>query len=144
MGEHKSAFWLAILNVFSVIFFIILVISMNVLGMAISNPLLARAIMFINENFLLLLASGIFVGIGDVCIALFFPLSLPGPLIRAIGSALFTMVIMRVFWLMDEILKISAFEFLHNWEIPICVAVFVLATVFGYFKLLLGFATGHK
>ncbi|MEI8331109.1 MAG: hypothetical protein WCF90_05605 [Methanomicrobiales archaeon] len=66
--------------------FLIVVVLANIPAYYISGPVFRDGVVFLNENFCLLLLIAILLLGGNIFFAFPFPLNLPAPIIRAIGS----------------------------------------------------------
>ena len=86
-----------------IIGFLIVVVLANILTFYVSNPLYQKGVSFINENFWLLLLIAIILFVGAILGAFPFPLNLPAPLIKAIGSVFCIAFFMRMFQWVDSV-----------------------------------------
>jgi hypothetical protein len=69
-----------------IICFLIVIVLANILQHYIESPLYQSAVAFLNANFWLLVLICALLFVGDLFGVLPFPLNLPAPIIRAVGS----------------------------------------------------------
>jgi hypothetical protein len=124
--------------------FLILVVLANILKYHISNPVYLAGVEFLNSNFWLLVLIAVLLFIGDIFRVFPFPLNLPSPIIRAVGSVFCLAFILGVFGWIDQISGTSiypVFWFLSFLIIPL---VFIIVLVAGYVEILWQFFRQQK
>jgi hypothetical protein len=119
-----------------IICFLIVVVLANILTYYVTGTLYHSAVNFINENFWLLILIGVILLVSDLFGAFLFPLNLPAPIIKAIGSVFCIAFILRVFQWVDAVAATNlypAFWFVSFLVVPL---VFLIVLVTGYFEIL--------
>jgi peptidoglycan/LPS O-acetylase OafA/YrhL len=116
-----------------IIAFLIVVVLANILTYYVSNPFYHAGVGFINENFWLLLLIAIIMFVGAIFGAFPFPLNLPAPLIKAIGSIFCIAFILQVFQKVDPTNLYPMFQFMSLLIAPL---IFILVLAGGYFEIM--------
>ncbi len=80
--------WVFVSRMMGIISFLIAVVLANILTYYVSNKVFLSGVLFLNENFWLLILIGIILFIGDIFGAFPFPLNLPSPIIRVCRECL--------------------------------------------------------
>jgi hypothetical protein len=119
-----------------IIIFLIIVVLANILTYYVSSPVYVAGVLFLNENFWLLLLISIILMAGDLFFAFPFPLNLPGPIIRAIGSVFVIAFMLHVFQWVDTVAATSLYSFVWVLSFVIIPVVFIIVMVSGYFEIM--------
>jgi hypothetical protein len=119
-----------------IICFLIIVVSVNILGHYITSPLYLSGVSFLNENFWLLLVICIILFIADIFGALPFPLNLPSPIIRAAGSVFVIAFLLRVFQWTDSVTGTSLYQVFWLISFLIVPLVFLVVLGSGYIEIM--------
>lgn len=101
-NKQHSLGWVFVSRMIGIICFLIVVVLANILTFYVSNPLYHAGVDFLNLNFWLLILIGIIIFIADIFGALPFPMNLPAPIIKAIGSVFIIAFVLRVFEWVDS------------------------------------------
>lgn len=138
MGQYrkKPLSWIFVSRTIGIITFLIIVVLANLLTYYVSNTLYDSSVTFLNENFWLLIIVAVILFVGDVFGVFAFPLNLPGPFIRAIGSVFFIFFLLRAIQWVDTIAatNIAApFLLISFLLVPL---VFLIVLVSGYYAIL--------
>ena len=134
---HKPPFgWVIISRMITIICFLILIVCANILSHYVLNPIFQSGVSFLNANFWLLLLIAIIILIGDIFSALPFPLSLPGPVIKAIGSVFGVAFILNVFQWMDSVTATTIYPSFLPLSFLIIPLVFLIVLACGYYEIL--------
>jgi hypothetical protein len=128
--------WVFISRMIGIICFLIIIVSANILASVVSNPLLKDGVSFLNSNFWLLLLIAIIILIGDLFSALPFPLNLPGPIIKAIGSAFGFAFILKLFQWVDGVTATNIYAGFLPLTFLIIPLVFLIVLACGYYEIL--------
>jgi len=119
-----------------IICFLIVVVLANILKEFIRNPVLLSGIDFLNTNFWLLLVIGIIIFVADIFSAFPFPLNLPFPVIKAIGSVFIVAFVLRIFEWVDLLTKNNLYHYFWLISFVIVPLVFIVVLVSGYFEIM--------
>lgn len=134
---YKQPFgWVFISRMIGIICFLMVMVLANILGHYVTNPVFLSGVTFLNINFWLLLLICIIVLIGDLFCALPFPLSLPGPIIKAIGSVIGIAFIIKVFQWIDSVAGTMIYPGFLPLSFLIIPLVFVIVLACGYYEIL--------
>jgi hypothetical protein len=132
-GE-RSLGWVFVTRMIGILTFLIIVVLANILRSI--YPTSASAVGLLNDNFWLLLLIGIILLIADLFTAFPFPLDLPAPIIRAIGSVFVIAFILRIFEWVDQITGSDLFQFFWFISFIVIPMVFLLVLVTGYYEII--------
>lgn len=116
--------------------FLIVVVLVNILSHYISNSIYTAGTVFLNQNFWLLLLIFIIMLTASVFLAFPFPLNLPGPIIRAIGSVFIIAFILRVFDWVDGVTSSNIYQAFWLLSFLIVPLVFLIVLASGYLEML--------
>jgi len=119
-----------------IISFLIIIVLANILSYYIGNPTYRSGVDLLNANFWLLLIIGIILFIADLFTAFPFPLDLPAPIIRAIGSVFVIAFILRIFEWVDRIAGSNLYQFFWFLSFVVVPVVFLLVLVTGYYEII--------
>ena len=92
--------------------------------------------MSLNENFWLLLLICIILLVGDIFFTFPFPLNLPAPIIKAIGSVFLIAFMLHIFQWVDSVASTSLYSFVWVLSFVIVPVVFIIVLVSGYFEIM--------
>ena len=134
--DKRSLGWVFISRMMGIICFLIVVVLANILTFYVSNPTYHAAVQFLNINFWLLLIIGIILFVGDIFRAFPFPLDLPYPVIKAIGSVFVIAFILRIFEWVDHITTNSLYHYFWLISFVIVPLVFIVVIISGYYEIL--------
>jgi hypothetical protein len=116
------------------IFFLIVVILQH---LHTGNPTLESIISFLTAPAiiaLVVLFSLLFL-VGEVFLALDFPLNLPGPFLNALGSTFLVSFLLRILYLVDTISHLTLFSLLQPLEPVVYLLVFFIVLIVQYVRL---------
>jgi hypothetical protein len=119
-----------------IISFLIVIVLANILTFYVQSDVYHSGISFLNENFWLMLLIGIIFFIADIFSSFTFPLDLPVPVIRAIGSVFIIAFVLRVIAWVDQITGNNIYDFFWFLSFIIVPVVFILVLVSGYYEIL--------
>lgn len=125
-----------VLRMIGIITLLIVVVLANILTYYVSSPIYRAGVGFLNENFWLLLLIAIILMAGDVFFAFSFPLNLPAPIIRAIGSVFVIAFMLHIFQWVDLVAATSLYSFVWVLSFVIVPVVFIVVLVSGYFEIM--------
>lgn len=134
-GE-RSLGWIFVTRMMGIISFLIIIVLANILSYYIANPTYHSGVDFLNANFWLLLIIGIILLIADLFTAFPFPLDLPAPLIRAIGSVFIIAFILRIFAWVDMVTGSTFYQLFWSLSFIVVPIVFLLVLVTGYYEII--------
>ncbi|HVN73520.1 MAG TPA: hypothetical protein VMT44_02875 [Methanoregula sp.] len=86
-------------------------------------------------NFWLLIVIAVIILVADIFIALPFPLNLPGPVIRAIGSVFCIALVLNVFQWIDSTAGTNIYQIFWLLSFLVVPLVFIVVLVSGYFEI---------
>ena len=102
-NKQQSLGWVFVSRMIGIISFLIVVVLANILTQLCQQcPSIKSGVGFLNSNFWLLLLIGIIIFVADIFGAFPFPLNLPAPIIKAIGSVFIIAFVLRVFQWVDS------------------------------------------
>jgi hypothetical protein len=134
-GE-RSLGWIFVTRMMGIISFLIIIVLANILSYYIANPTYHSGVDLLNANFWLLLIIGIILLIADLFTAFPFPLDLPAPLIRAIGSVFIIAFILRIFAWVDMVTGSTFYQLFWSLSFIVVPIVFLLVLVTGYYEII--------
>jgi hypothetical protein len=112
------------------------VVLANILTYYVANPLYHSGVDFLNVNFWLLLLIGIIIFVADIFGAFTFPLNLPAPVIRAIGSVFIIAFVLRVFEWVDSTTGNNIYHYFWLLSFVIVPIVFIIVLLAGYYEII--------
>ena len=137
MWENKRSLgWVFVSRMIGIIIFLIVVVLANILTYYVSNPVYRSGVDFLNTNFWLLLIIGIILFVSDIFRAFPFPLDLPYPVIKAIGSVFIIAFVLRIFEWVDRVTGNNIYHFFWLLSFVIVPLVFILVVITGYYEIL--------
>ena len=119
-----------------IITFLIVLVLANILTLYVGNEIFRSGVNFLNNNFWLLLLIGIILFIADIFSAFPFPLDLPAPIIRAIGSVFIIAFVLRIFEWVDFVTGNNIYAFFWLLSFIIVPLVFILVLATGYYEII--------
>jgi hypothetical protein len=119
-----------------IILFLIIIVLANILTHYVADPVYLAGVSFLNENFWLLLLISIILMVGDLFFAFPFPINLPAPIIRAVGSVFVIAFMLHVFKWVDSVTATSLYPFIWVLSYVIVPVVFIIVLVSGYFEIM--------
>ena len=135
-SQERSPGWVFVTRMIGIISFLIIVVLANILKFYVQNPIYHSGVGFLNDNFWLLLLIGIILFIADIFASFLFPLDLPAPIIRAIGSVFIIAFTLRVFFWVDQVTGNNIYDFFWLLSFIIVPVVFILVLASGYYEIL--------
>jgi len=137
MWENKRSLgWVFVSRMIGIIIFLIVVVLANILTFYVSIPTYHAGVDFLNTNFWLLLIIGIILFIADIFCAFPFPLNLPYPVIKAIGSVFIIAFVLRIFEWVDQVTGNNMYHYFWLLSFIIVPLVFILVLLTGYYEIL--------
>ncbi len=128
--------WVFVTRMIGIISFLIIIVLANILTFYVANRVYQSGVELLNANFWLLLIIGIILFVADIFTAFPFPLDLPSPIIRAIGSVFIIAFILRVFEWVDFITGSNIYQFFWFLSFIVVPVVFLLVLVNGYYEII--------
>jgi hypothetical protein len=125
-----------VMRMIGIICFLIVVVLANILTYYVASPIYHSGVNFINENFWLLILLSIILLVADLFGAFPFPLNLPAPIIRAIGSVFCIAFILRVFLWVDDVAQTSFYQIFWYLSFLIVPLVFLIVLATGYYEVM--------
>ncbi len=119
-----------------IICFLIVVVLANILTYYVSSPIYRTGVLFLNENFWLLILISIILLVGDIFFAFPFPLNLPAPIIKAIGSVFLMAFLLHIFQWVDTVTATSLHPLVWLLSFIIVPLVFFIVLISGYFEIM--------
>jgi len=136
LGKDRSLGWVFVSRMIGIICFLIIVVLANILTFYVSNPVFHSGVAFLNTNFWLLLVIGVILFTADIFSVFPFPLDLPFPVIKAIGSVFIIAFVLRIFQWVDQITGNNLYHFLWLISFVIVPVVFIIVLITGYYEIL--------
>ena len=134
--QNKSLSSVFVLRMIGIITFLIVVVLANILTYYVSSPIYRAGVLFLNQNFWLLLLIAIILLAGDIFFAFPFPLNLPAPIIRAIGSVFVIAFMLHIFQWVDSVAATSLYSFVWVLSFVIVPIIFIIVLASGYFEIM--------
>ncbi len=119
-----------------IICFLMVVVLANILTYYIPGTIYHAGVVFLNENFWLLLLISIILLVGEIFFTFPFPLNLPAPIIKAIGSVFVIAFMLHVFQWVDSVAFTNLYSFVWLLSFVIVPIVFIIVLVSGYFEIM--------
>jgi hypothetical protein len=137
MGQYRKPLsWIFLSRMIGIIIFLIIVVLANLLTHYVTNSFYNSGIALLNDNIWLLVIIAIVWLVADIFGVFAFPLNLPSPIIRAIGSVFFIVFILRVVQWGDTIAGSNFFNPFSLISVIIVPFVFVIVLASGYYHIL--------
>jgi hypothetical protein len=134
--RSKTLGWVFIKGMIGIICFLIVVVLANILTFYVASPVYHSGVSFIDENFWLLVLLTLILLVADIFGAFPFPLSLPAPIIRAIGSVFCIAFILRVFQWVDSVAATNLYQIFWYLSFLIVPLVFLIVLASGYYEIM--------
>jgi hypothetical protein len=134
--HERSPGWVFVTRMIGIISFLIVIVLANILTYYVQNTVYLSGVALLNANFWLLLLIGIILFIADLFSAFPFPLDLPAPIIRAIGSVFMIAFLLRVFEWVDILTGNNIYHFFWLLSFIVVPLVFLLVLAGGYYGIL--------
>ncbi|MFA5236392.1 MAG: hypothetical protein WC362_00875 [Methanoregula sp.] len=135
-NKQHSLGWVFVSRMIGIICFLIVVVLANILKYYVASPLYHSGVGFLNLNFWLLLLIGIIIFVADIFGAFPFPLNLPAPVIKAIGSVFIIAFVLRVFEWVDTTTGNSIYHYFWLLSFVIVPIVFIIVLLAGYYEII--------
>ncbi|MGA2698330.1 MAG: hypothetical protein ABSE74_01645 [Methanoregula sp.] len=135
-NKQHSLGWVFVSRMIGIICFLIVVVLANILTYYVASPLYHSGVDFLNLNFWLLLLIAIIIFIGDIFGAFPFPLNLPAPVIKAIGSVFIIAFVLRVFEWVDSTTGNNIYHYFWLLSFVIVPIVFIIVLLTGYYEII--------
>ncbi|MCK9580629.1 MAG: hypothetical protein M0Q92_09295 [Methanoregula sp.] len=119
-----------------IICFLIVIVLANILNHYSTSPLYHDGVSFLNANFWLLILICLILFVADLFGSISFPLNLPAPIIRAIGSVFCIAFILRVFEWLDHVAATSFYQMFWLLSFLIIPLVFLVVIAVGYIEIM--------
>ena len=138
MGRYRnrSVGWVFVSRMIGIICFLIFVVLANILTYYIASPIYHSGVIFINENFWLLLLISVILLVADLFGAFPFPLNLPAPIIRAFGSVFCIAFILSLFQWVDRYFGTNLYQLFWVLAFLVVPLVFLIVLASGYFEIM--------
>jgi hypothetical protein len=134
--RNKSLGWVFVSRMIGIICFLIVVVLANILTYYVVSPIYHSGVTFVNENFWLLLLIAIILMIADLFAAFPFPLNLPAPIVRAIGSVFCIAFFLRLIQWVDTINSTNLYQAFWLVSFLVIPLVFLIVLITGYFDIM--------
>ncbi len=135
-NKQHSLGWVFVSRMIGIICFLIVVVLANILTFYVQSPLYHSGVDFLNLNFWLLLIIGIIIFVADIFAAFPFPLNLPFPIIKAIGSVFIIAFVLRILEWVDRMTNNNLYHLFWLLSFVIVPLVFILVIVTGYYEII--------
>lgn len=134
--RDRSLSWVFVTRMIGIICFLIVIVLANILTYYIASPVYQSGVIFLNNNFWLLILISVIMLVGSLFMAFPFPLSLPGPIIRAIGSVFCIVFILNVFQWVDVIAATRLYQIFLYLAFLIVPLIFLIVLASGYYDIM--------
>jgi hypothetical protein len=133
---NESLGWVFVSRMIGIICFLIVVVLANILTYYVTSPIYQSGVNFINENFWLLILIAVILLVADLFGAFPFPLNLPAPIIKAIGSVFCIACILRVFQWVDTVAVTNFYPSFWLVSFLVVPLVFLIVLATGYYEIM--------
>jgi len=134
--HDKSLSSVFVSRMIGIICFLIFVVLANILRYYVTNPVYHAGVLFLNDNFWFLLFISFILLAADIFFTFPFPLNLPAPIIKAIGSVFAIAFMLLVFQWIDTVAATSLYPLVWLMSFVIVPIVFIIVLVSGYFEIM--------
>jgi hypothetical protein len=134
--KQHSLGWVFVSRMIGILCFLIVVVLANILTYYVRNPLYHSGVAFLDLNFWLLLLIAIIIFVADIFGAFPFPLNLPAPVIKAIGSVFIIAFVLRVFEWVDTTTGNNIYHYFWLLSFVIVPIVFIIVLLAGYYEII--------
>jgi magnesium-transporting ATPase (P-type) len=136
-NKQHSLGWIFVSRLIGIICILIVIVLANILIYYVSNPVYQSAVAFLNQplNFWLLILICIIIFIADIFGAFPFPLNLPSPIIKAIGSVFIIAYVLRIFEWFDSATGNNLYHYVWMLSFVIVPVVFIIVLLAGYYEI---------
>jgi hypothetical protein len=134
--RKKPLSWVFVSRMIGIICFLIVVVLANILNYYVANSLYKSGVIFLNDNFWLLVLIAVILLAADILAAFSLPFNLPAPLIRAIGSVFCIAFILRAIQWVDIVAATNLYT--PFWWVSFLVVplIFLVVLISGYYVIL--------
>jgi hypothetical protein len=138
MGQKRNRplSWIFVSRMMAIICFLIVVVLANILTYYVSNPAYHSGVTLLNDNIWLLIIIAVVLLVADVFGVFAFPLNLPSPVIRAIGSVFLIVFFLRVVQWVDTIGTTNLYAPFSLVSVIVVPFVFLVVIASGYYHIL--------
>ncbi len=136
MVRNRSLGWVFVTRMIGILCFLIVVVLANILTYYVANPIFHSGVNFINQEFWLLVLISAILLVADLFGAFPFPLNLPAPIIKAIGSVFCIAFILRVFKWVDTVAASNLYDTFWLVSFLVVPLVFLLVLAMGYYDIM--------
>jgi len=134
--KQHSLGWVFVSRMIGILCFLIVVVLANILTYYVKSPLYHSGVAFLDLNFWLLLLIAIIIFVADIFGAFPFPLNLPAPVIKAIGSVFIIAFVLRVFEWVDTTTGNNIYHYFWLLSFVIVPIVFIIVLLAGYYEII--------
>jgi len=139
MGQHRnrSLSWVFVSRMIGIICFLIIVVLAKILENFTSpGGIYQRAVEnLLFANFWLLLLIAVIFLVADLFMAIPFPLNLPGPIIRAIGSVFCVALLLSIFQWIDSTAGTNIYQIFWLLSFVLVPLIFFIVLLTGYLEI---------
>lgn len=138
MGQYRnrSLGWVFVTRMIGILCFLIVVVLANILTYYVANPIYHSGVTFINQEFWLLVLISAILLVAGLFGAFPFPLNLPAPIIKAIGSVFCIAFILRVFKWVDTVAASNLYDTFWLVAFLVVPLVFLIVLAMGYYEIM--------
>jgi hypothetical protein len=135
-NKQHSLGWVFVSRMIGILCFLIVVVLANILTYYVNSPLYHSGVAFLDLNFWLLLLIAIIIFVADIFGAFPFPLNLPAPVIKAIGSVFIIAFVLRIFEWVDTTTGNNIYHYFWLLSFVIVPIVFIIVLLAGYYEII--------
>jgi hypothetical protein len=133
--SHKSPSGAIISGLIGIIFFLIFLIVLRVIANLIHSPFYTGFVDFLYANVVLVVLFSVLFMLGEVFEALDYPLNLPFPILKAIGSVLLVAFIIRILVFIDTYFMLGMGSAILVLKIILYPLMFLIVLITGYVSI---------
>lgn len=131
----RKSFWDVFGRIFGVMVFLMVWAALNLIDPLVESAVFHSLVVFLNDNFFLLILISLFFLAADIFSSIVFPFSLPAPLFNAIGSIFVVTFVIRVLKFIDSLLGAKLFSIFTWLSFVVYPLIFLLVLVIGYLNI---------
>lgn len=135
MEKEKSVMKLILSKLLGLLIFAILIGIINFLTTSIPNQIYISAVAFINSNLVLLVIMIVIFSISEILFELKFPISLPAPVLSAVGSIFLITFLFKIIIFTDVTLGTNASVLISPYKELTYILIFIIVLISGYFSI---------
>lgn len=128
----RKIFGVLFSGIITLLVFIILIISLNIMASYVRNSIFHEFVFFFNNNIILLVWIALIMTVAEILFILKFPFNIPAPCFNAVGAFLIVSFLANLFMFLKDMGSL-------NWQLPFNDIFFIISSVVFFIVLLIGY-----